>query len=112
MVGTSTPAPRCVYTSSTLRRMEAHYRFDENSYSALGRAGIGWQVAQQILGAARKVRRHIGAVLHIAARAEDGRWIVVALIEETDDAYLVVSARELEADEARTVARLVEGGNQ
>ena len=86
------------------------YRFDEDSYAALGRAGIGWQVAQQVLGADRQVRRHIGAVLHIAARATDGRWIVVALIEETDDAYLVVNARELDADEARTFARTLEGG--
>lgn len=90
--------------------MEERYRFDEDAYAALGRAGIGWQVAQEVLGADRTVRRHVGAVLHVAARTADGRWVGVALIEEADDAYLVVGARELDEDEARTIARILQEG--
>lgn len=50
-----------------------------------------------------------GPVLRVAAQASDGRWIVVALIEETDDEYLVVSARELTATEQVAVVRMIEG---
>lgn len=88
------------------------YRFDEASYNALHAAGITWQDAVAVLRTHPQVRQPIGAVLRIAAPAPDGRWIVVALIEETDDEYLVVSARHLDPDEVATLTRLTEGGPQ
>jgi hypothetical protein len=87
-------------------------RFDDASYSALGKAGITWQVVQEVLRAHPQVRHHIGAVLRIAAHVRDGRWIVVALIEEADDEYLVVSARELGDAEVTAVQKMLEGGNR
>jgi hypothetical protein len=80
------------------------YRFDERSYDALDAAGVGWQAALQVLRAPRRVRQHIGSVLRVAAATRDGRWVAVALVEEEPDQYLVVSARELDGDEARQVA--------
>jgi hypothetical protein len=55
------------------------------------------------------VRQHIGAVLRVAAPASDGRWIVVALIEEADDEYLVESARELDGTETAALTKMIEG---
>jgi hypothetical protein len=51
----------------------------------------------------------LGSVLRVAAQAADGRWIGVALIEEADDEYLVVSARELSPSEVAAVTRMIEG---
>jgi hypothetical protein len=90
--------------------MDETYRFDERSYDALAAAGIGWQVALEALRVRPRLRQHIGAVLRIAAQVNDGRWIAVALIEEGDDEYLVVSARELDTDEWRAVRLMIEGG--
>lgn len=88
--------------------MDETYRFDERSYDALDAAGVGWQAALQVLRAPRRVRQHIGSVLRVAAVTREGRWVVVALIEEEDaDQYLVVSARELDSDEARQVAEVL-----
>jgi hypothetical protein len=63
-----------------------------------------------VLRARPRLRQHIGAVLRIAAQASDGRWIAVALIEEDDDEYLVVSARELDTAEQQAVQHMIEGG--
>ena len=84
--------------------MDETYRFDERSYDALDATGVGWQAALQVLRAPRRVRQHIGSVLRVAAVTRDGRWVAVALVEEEPDQYLVVSARELDGDEARQVA--------
>ena len=86
------------------------FRFDEQSYSALAAAGVGWPAALEVLRASPRLRQHAGAVLRIAAQAADGRWIAVALVEEGDDEYLVVSARELDAAEVQVVSKLIEGG--
>ncbi|MBO0879417.1 MAG: hypothetical protein J2P17_03395 [Mycobacterium sp.] len=85
------------------------YRFDSNSYTALGLAGIAWQTVLYVLRTSPRVRHHIGGVLRIAAQDADGRWIAVALIEEADDEYLVVSARELTPPEVAAVRRMIEG---
>ncbi|GAA0232337.1 hypothetical protein [Cryptosporangium japonicum] len=90
--------------------MDETYRFDERSYDALDAAGVGWQAALQVLRAPRRVRQHIGAVLRVAAVTGDGRWVAVVLIEEDPDQYLVVSARELQRDEARQIADVLERG--
>ncbi|WP_035854297.1 hypothetical protein [Cryptosporangium arvum] len=90
--------------------MDETYRFDERSYDALDAAGVGWQAALQVLRAPRRVRQHIGAVLRVASVTADGRWVAVVLIEEDPDQYLVVSARELQRDEARQIADVLERG--
>ncbi len=90
--------------------MDETYRFDERSYDALDAAGVGWQAALQVLRAPRRVRQHIGAVLRVAAVTGDGRWVAVVLVEEDADQYLVVSARELQRDEARQIADVLERG--
>jgi hypothetical protein len=86
------------------------YRFDERTYEALRAAGIDWLTVLQVLRARPRVRQHIGAVLRIAARSAEGQWIAVALIEESDDEYLVVSARRLDVGEVEAVTRMIEGG--
>jgi hypothetical protein len=90
--------------------VEETYRFDEDSYQRLAAAGIGWQSVLDALQARPRWRQHIGAVLRIAAPDRSGRWLGVALIEEDDDQYLVVGARELDAVEADAVRRLLEQG--
>jgi hypothetical protein len=90
--------------------VEEAYRFDEDSYQRLDAAGIGWQSVLDVLQARPRWRQHIGAVLRVAAPDRSGRWLGVALIEEDDDQYLVVGARELDADEAEAVRRLLEQG--
>jgi hypothetical protein len=86
------------------------YRFDERTYGNLAVAGIHWRSVMEILhSASPRVRRHIGAVLHVAARTSEGQWLVVACIEEADDEYLVVSARELDEDEVAAVKAMIQG---
>lgn len=91
---------------------EETYRFDEAAYDTLGRAGVGWQSVLDVLRARPRLRQHIGAVLRIAAPDRAGRWLGVVLIEEGDDAYLVVAARELDEAERRAVRALLEGGSR
>jgi hypothetical protein len=89
---------------------EETYRFDEAAYDTLGRAGVGWQSVLDVLHARPRLRQHIGSVLRIAAPDRTGRWLGVVLIEEDDDTYLVVAARELDNAERDTVQELLEGG--
>jgi hypothetical protein len=102
----SHPASTFVYGSG----VEETYRFDEDSYQRLEAAGIRWESVLDVLQARPRWRQHIGAVLRIAAADRGGRWLGVALIEEADDQYLVVGARELDAAEAEAVRRLLELG--
>ncbi|WP_232323638.1 hypothetical protein [Catenuloplanes japonicus] len=58
------------------------------------------------------VRRHIGAVLSVAGRDRQGRWLAVALIElspDRDDQYLVVGARYLDETEVASITRMMKG---
>jgi hypothetical protein len=87
------------------------YRFDDESYRHLGAAGVGWQSVLDVLHARPRLRQHLGGVLQVAAADRGGRWLTVALIEESDDGYLVVSARDLSDVEQATVCRLIEGGS-
>ncbi len=84
------------------------YRFDEDTYERLEGAGIGWQSVLDVLQARPRWRQHVGAVLRVAASDRAGRWLGVALIEEGNDEYLVVAARELDAAEAEAVSHLLE----
>lgn len=89
--------------------MDHDYRFDEAAYDSLGRAGITWQSVLEVLHTSgRTVRMHVGAVLRVAGRDRTGRLLAVALIEESDDHYLVLAAREPHGDEAAMIARLIE----
>jgi hypothetical protein len=90
--------------------VEETYRFDEDSYQRLEAAGISWESVLDVLQARPRWRQHIGAVLRIAAADRGRRWLGVALIEEADDQFLVVGARELDAAEAEAVRRLLEQG--
>jgi hypothetical protein len=92
--------------------MEERYNFDEASYDAIARAGLEWQDVLYVLNTKPVVRQHIGAVLRIAAVDRHDRWRVVALIEEEDDHYLVVSARLLDAAEIAAVEEMLRGGGQ
>ena len=96
-----------MFTLVYVQSVDETYRFDERSYDALDAAGVGWRAALQVLRAPRRVRQHLGAVLRVAAVTGDGRWVAVALVEEEPDQYLVVSARELDGDEARLVGELL-----
>lgn len=89
--------------------MEETYRFDDGSYDRLLAAGISWQHALHVLRTSPRVRHHIGAVLRVAGSTPDGGVIVVALIEEADDQYLVVGARRLAGDEAEAVRNMLKG---
>jgi hypothetical protein len=87
------------------------YRWSEDTYDQLHAAGIAWQAAMYVLHDAHPhVRRHLGAVLYVSAPDRDGRWLMVVLIEEADDAYLVVGARYLDADEVEAAVRIIRGG--
>src|SRR3954451_8050216 len=89
-----------VYT----RLVEEIYEFDDRSYEALAAAGIAWQeVIYTLYDSRPKIRRHIGAVLNVAARDRQGHWLAVGLIERDDNDYLVVGARYLDSDEVATV---------
>jgi hypothetical protein len=65
---------------------------------------------QLILRTRPRIRTHIGAVLRVVAQAPDGRWIIVSLIEQDDDTYLVVAARDLTVEESTAAQRMIEGG--
>ena len=59
-----------------------------------------------------RIVRHIGAVMHVVGAVQDGRLLAVALIEETDDEYVVVVARWLDEDEAQPLRKLMERGGR
>lgn len=100
---------RGVYT----RVVEENYEFDDDSYTALGAAGVAWQDAVFVLRQSRPlVRRHIGAVLNVAGRDRQGRWLAVALIEldpRRDDRYTVAGARYLDDAEVVSIERMLKG---
>ncbi|SNY64853.1 hypothetical protein [Paractinoplanes atraurantiacus] len=93
--------------------MEEDYQFDDDSYTALGAAGVAWQDAVFLLRQSRPVvRRHLGAVLNIAGRDRQGRWLAVALIEvapQRADQYTVAGARYLDDVEVAAIERMLKG---
>jgi hypothetical protein len=93
--------------------VEENYEFNDDSYTALGAAGVPWQDAVFVLRQSRPVvRRHIGAVLNVAGRDRQGRWLAVALIElgpQRDDQYTVAGARYLEDAEVASIERMLKG---
>ncbi len=93
--------------------MEENYEFSDDSYTALGAAGVAWQDAVFVLRQSWPVvRRHIGVVLNVAGRDRQGRWLAVALIEidpERDDQYTVAGARYLDESEVASIMRMLKG---
>jgi hypothetical protein len=90
--------------------LDEHFRFDDRSYDTLAAAGIRWQDVLEVLRARPRVSHHIGAVRRIAAQTSAGAWLAVALVEEDDDEYLVVGARELDPDEIEAIQAMIERG--
>jgi hypothetical protein len=87
-------------------------RVRRSNYTAFAAAGIAWQdVIYTLYDSRPKVRRHIRAVLNVAATDRQGHWLAVALIERDDNDYLVVGARSLDSDEVATVTKML-GGSQ
>lgn len=104
---------RIAFTLVNIKGVAERYRFDEASYDAIEAAGLDWQSAQDVLFAKPVVRHHIGAVLRVAGRDRRHRWLVVALIEEeTDNEFLVVSARLMDAAEINVVERVFREGTE
>lgn len=98
-------------TRRTLLYVADVYAWDDDSYDAVQAAGVGWRSVLYVLHHARpRVRSHLGAVLRIAARDQDGRWLGVALIETSDDTYRLVGAHWLDADEQEAVEKMIQGG--
>lgn len=86
-----------------------HYEWNEESYAALAAAGIHWQEVYEVLHEAwPRMRRHFGnRHVGLAGQLRDGRWLGVFLREEDDDEYVVIGARELDADEVADLSRLI-----
>ena len=74
---------------------------------------MAWQDAVFVLRQSRAVvRRHIGAVLTVAGRDRQGRWLAVAMIEldpHRDDQYTVAGARYLDDAEIASIERMLKG---
>jgi hypothetical protein len=85
---------------------EEFYVFADATYERLAAAGITPLAVLNVLYGKATVRRHIGAVLQVAGRDRDGRWLVVALIEDRDDHYTVTGARRLDADEIEAILKM------
>lgn len=91
--------------------MDESYRWDEDTYRAIAANGVAWQAVSYVLRHAHpRYRQHIGALMRVAAHAPDGSLIGVTLIEESDDQYLVITARHLEGAERETVEKLLNRG--
>lgn len=85
------------------------YRWDEASYAALAAASIHWREVYEVLYEAwPRMRRRFGNQhLGIAGQLRDGRWLGVFLREESDEDYVVIGARELDADEVADLRKLI-----
>ena len=62
----------------------------------------------RLLHAHGVVRRHTEPALQIAGQDRRGDWLVVALIEDSDDVYIVASARYLDDEEVDTVSGVIQ----
>lgn len=92
--------------------MEETYTLDEDTYQRLAWADVDPLSVTDILYAGWVMRRHIGSSLQIAGQDRHGDWYAVALVEITDDQYLVTGARRLDPDEVTTLAQIRKNGDQ
>lgn len=91
--------------------MDEQYRWTDDTYDALHAAGVDWRDVLHVLSTHPRIRRHLGAVLNLAAPARNGEWLATAAIEESSDTYLVVGARWLSLDETESARKMLEGGH-
>lgn len=80
--------------------------FTDETYENLLTARVNPLSVIEVLHAHGVVRRHIGPVLQVAGPDRKGTWLVVALIEDSDDTYTVASARYLDDVEIDAIARI------
>ena len=85
---------------------EESYEFSDAAYERLYAAGIPPLSVLAVLYGGAMARRHTRAVLQVAGRDRTGLWLVVALVETTDDHYAVVGARRLDNDEIAAIVRI------
>jgi hypothetical protein len=88
------------------------YRFNDESYAAIGRAGVSWQSVVDVLNAHPQVRHPINGVLRVAAPDRFNKWYVVILAEdaEEDDVFDVMSARALDPREIEALKAILRKG--
>ena len=79
------------------------YVFTERTYQRLAEAAVRPLSVTDVLYGQQRVRRHLGASLHVAGRDRSGAWLAVVLIEGADDEYTVISARHLDEAEIEAV---------
>ena len=72
-------------------------------------AGIRWQDVLEVLRTRPRVRHRIGKTMRVAAQTSAGTWLAVAAVEEDDDEYLIVGARELDEAEVAAVRAMIQG---
>ncbi len=90
--------------------MNDTYIWEDDSYDRLAAGHVAWQDAQYVLRHGTPViRRHLGTVLLMTARAADGRWLTVVSIETHDDTYLVHDARYLDPEECSAADAAIGG---
>jgi hypothetical protein len=88
------------------------YRFDEESFDALDRAGIAWsEIHSALYGEHPQIRRNVGSDgLQIVARTIQGRWLVIGLTEASEDVWLLADIRGVSSDEAAALDAMFRGG--
>jgi hypothetical protein len=89
--------------------VEPTYHFDDESYAALGRAGVPWQAAIHILRTHPQLIRHVDPYLIIAGPTADGSWYSIALLEQADDTYRVADGRPLTPEQTTTAQNRLHG---
>ncbi|WP_244945163.1 hypothetical protein [Couchioplanes caeruleus] len=82
------------------------YVFTDETYDNLLTARMSPLSVMEVLHAHGVVRRHIGSAMQVAGQDRKGDWLVVALIEDSDDVYTVASARYLDDEEIEAIARI------
>ena len=93
------------------RPVDEEYRWNDDSYEALAANKVAWQDVVYVLRYAHpKIRQHIGSILRIIGRGRDAQLVAVTLIEESDDQYLVVTARHLTGEEVTDAEALLNRG--
>ncbi|MFB9693507.1 hypothetical protein [Actinoplanes digitatis] len=82
------------------------YVFTDETYDNLVAAEVSPLSVIEVIHAHGVVRRHIGPAMQIAGQDRNGTWLVVALIEDGDDAYTVASARHLDDVEIEAITQI------
>ena len=82
------------------------YVFTERTYENLAKSEVSPLAVTDVLHSGHVARRHIGGSLQVAGRDRGNTWLVVALVEDGDDQYVVTGARYLDHDEIAAVIRM------